>query len=119
MRPSIEGMEKLQTVFVANIRIDEFFDLFYSDKPFTLYGKSEQTFFGYFSKKTKNYNFEITTWDNPGPEFYSQVSANKFHNTPFTSKRLCEQDHKLPYIPLLPRSCHIKEADEIFWVNNQ
>ena len=118
MRPNCKEMNSFGSIFIDNIKIDEIYDLIYSNKTFDLYGKAEKTFFGLISKKTKNYNFEITEWDHPGPEFYSQIPEHKFDTSPFSSKRKTEQDHNLPYIPFFPKNCHCVENAEIFWISD-
>lgn len=82
-------------------------------------GKPEVSFFAYSSKKMKNYNFEMSKWDSSGPEFYSQDPEVKFHTAPLFSTRTSDQDHPLPYIPFMPRNCHVKEVAKIYWISQE
>ena len=56
---------------IEEMDIDEFYDSFYSDKSFNLYGKEQPCFFTYTAKKAKNYDFEVGKFDKPGPKFYT------------------------------------------------
>lgn len=60
-------MAKVSEVFIDSITIDQVYDVIYSDKPFTLRGKPEETFFAYSIKKAKNSNYTTTPYTPAGP----------------------------------------------------
>ena len=99
-------MEKISECFISGIKIEEVYDVIYSDKEFTLRGKPEDCFFAYSMKKAKNYNYVTRPYDRPGPEFYTLNKEVSFENCPTFSKRVLEFDHPLPPIPFMPKSCH-------------
>ena len=66
-RPSIQNMTKVTSIFVDNVTVEQVYEFIYNDKPFTLKGKPEETFFAYISKKSKNFNYKTIRYDNPGP----------------------------------------------------
>ena len=87
------------------MKIEEVYETIYSDKPFTLRGKTEECFFAYAMKKAKNYNLSTKPYDKPGPEFYTLEKGVSFENCPLFSVRYLEYDHDLPKMPFMPKSC--------------
>ena len=87
------------------------YDLFYSDKPFDFYGREEPCFFSYFSKKAGNFNWEISKYDKPGPEFYTLENGVSFESGPSSSIRKLTYEHPLKpsAIPFLPKTCKNEE----------
>ena len=81
-------MIKIKSIFVDNVTVDQVYEYIYSDKPFTLRGKAEPTFFAYSNKKAKNFNYKTTAYDKPGPEFYTRDASVKFTNCPQYSTRI-------------------------------
>ncbi len=60
-------MIKIKDIFVNNITVDQVYEFIYSDKPFTVLGKQQDSFFAYAMKKAKNLNYTTTPYDKPGP----------------------------------------------------
>lgn len=118
-RQSLEGMQKIKSAFVDNITVDQVYDLIYSDKPFTLRGKPEDSFFAFVMKKAKNINYVAGAYDTPGPEFYTNNPESKFNTCPPFSTRINEFDHPLPPMPFMPKTCHCKETSLLFWLNSE
>ena len=87
-RPSIEGMKKINQIFVDNVTIDQVYDVIYSDKQFSLRGKPEESFFAYVAKKSKNFNYVAGPYENPGPEFYTSNPDAKFNTCSLSSARV-------------------------------
>ena len=112
-------MTKFASVFLDDVRIDQVYDLIYSDKEFTLYGKTEPTFFAYAQKKSKNFNFVDMKFDAAGPEFYSGDPNVKFTNCPEFSSKFYEYDHPLGNMPFMPKTCHLKENIKLFWISHE
>ena len=112
-------MLKISSIVVENVTIDQVYDVIYSDKPFTLRGKPEDSFFGFVMKKNKNFNYSAGPYDHPGPEFYSGNPDIKFNTCPLYSTRINEFDHPIPPIPFMPKFCHCKEISYLYWVSNE
>lgn len=101
-------------------RIDEIYDLFYSDKVFNFYGREEPCFMSYVGKKTGNYNWVASKYDKPGPEFYSLEKGVTFENCPVFSTRLISYNHPLKDspIPFMPEFCFNSDIRKMFWVSH-
>ena len=65
--PNLDNYKLIVETVISPERIDEIYELFYSDKPFNFYGKEESCFFSYTGKKAGNYNWVAEKYDNAGP----------------------------------------------------
>jgi hypothetical protein len=65
--PKTDSFKLIIAETFENERIDEIYELLYSDKPFNFYGREEPCFFSYTGKKSGNINWLSEKYDKPGP----------------------------------------------------
>lgn len=118
--PSLKDFSPVVEELFSEIRIDQIYDIFYSDKSFSFYGREEPCFFSYTGKKAGNYNWVAEKFDKPGPEFYSLDKEVSFENCPLFSTRKITYNHpmKPSAIPFMPKFCNNTDTRKMYWVSN-
>jgi hypothetical protein len=103
--PTTDGLKLIVAETLQDVRIDEVYQLVYSDQPFSFYGREEPCFFSYTGKKAGNFNWTADKYDRPGPEFYSLQEGISFDNCPLFSVRKISYNHPMKpnSIPFMPK----------------
>lgn len=113
---------KFSITFTTSCKIDDVYRILFSNNKYTVKGKEYKGFWEYLKvAKTGDYDFNITEYDPPPPEFFqtgknleSLVSAVKMSQR----KMECTHPLKKTGVPFMPKTCPLNEIHKVYWISN-
>lgn len=104
-------------------RIEDVYRIIFSGEKFSYKDKDYNGFWEYLkAEKCEDTNIIISDFEPKPPLFYqSSTNLDKLPSEPLVSTRNIEFIHPVRKtgIPLMPKSCPVKELQKIFWINDK